>query len=134
MVCKLLQYLKDSLKKKKKIEKHLNCDICSHLPDRFSCSDRFLVYKFTCKYCNDFYIGETSRPFKCRYKEHNRSLNFNDEKSALSCHAKVMHSSLIFTIKSFDLDILSRWRTPVETRLAEARAIDHLRPQLNRKF
>ena len=109
-------------------------NVCSHLPDRFTCFDRFLVYKFTCNLCSNFYIGETSRAFKCRYNEHNRSLTNKDEKSALSCHAKAVHSSLEVTIKDFDLKILSHWKTPVETRLAESRAIDRYRPSLNRKF
>ena len=107
--------------------------MCDFLPTQLSCLDRFLVYKFTCKYCLDFYIGETSRPFKYRFKEHARSLNLKDDKSALSTNAKVVHSSVQLTIEDFDLHIVSRWKTPIETRLAEARAIDWFRPPLNRK-
>ena len=115
-------------------KKHENCDICKHLPKEFSCSDRFLVYKFTCKYCSDFYVGETSRPFSCRYKEHERSLKNKNLLSALSEHACQTHNRSDMTIQSFDLEILRHCMNPVATRLAEAQAISALGPQINRKF
>ena len=120
-------------KDKKYKEKHENCKICQHLPNKFSCEDRFLVYKFTCKYCSHFYIGETSRPFTFRYKEHERSINQKNLTSALAEHVHGVHSNRPFFITDFDIDILHRRRAPVETRLAEARAIKVHKPQLNRK-
>ena len=120
-------------KDKKHKEKHDNCRICDHLPNNFTCEDRFLVYKFTCKYCSHFYIGETSRPFSCRYKEHERSIKQKSLTSALAEHAHEAHNNRSIFITDFDLDILRRCRAPVETRLAEARAITVQRPQLNRK-
>ena len=81
------------------------------------------MYKFTCKYCSNFYIAETSRPFSHRCKEHERSLNQKNLFSALSEHARQAHTNLSVTLKDFDLDILRHCKSPVETRLAEARAI-----------
>jgi uncharacterized protein YaaR (DUF327 family) len=115
-------------------KKHENCTICDHLPESFNCNDRFLVYKFTCKYCLAFYIGETSRPFYNRYKEHERSLKNGNLISALSEHACKAHDRLNVTIRSFDLEILRQCRDAIEARLAEARAIRSHEPLLNRKF
>ena len=106
-------------------------EICDALPLQFFCFDRFLVYKFECKTCKNFYIGETSRPFHFRYKEHHKSsLQKKDLKSALAEHAILCPS---FIISDFKLSILSRCRSPVETRLTEARDIDFLRPEINRR-
>lgn len=48
-------------------------EICAELPNKFSCSDRYAVCKFTCMACIEFYIGQTSRTFKVRFKEHRMS-------------------------------------------------------------
>ena len=111
--------------------KHMNCDVCNQLPNNYMCSDRFLVYKFTCVVCNEFYIGQTSRSFTFRYKEHMSSLNKKDKKSALSQHSLEAHNNLENV--HFTLDILERCSSPLETRLREAKTIDLFRPSLNRK-
>ena len=113
--------------------KHDNCEVCFKLPDRFTCNDKFLVYEFTCKYCKNVYIGQTCRPFKARYNEHTRSLNSNNKISALSEHAMNTHHNNNASINDFQLNIIKRCKGPLETRLAEANAIDRFRPQLNRK-
>ena len=133
LVSKPSRFLKQCFNSKN-VRKHVNCSICEHLPNDFTCNDRLLVYKFTCKFCNEYYIGETSRPFAQRYKEHSRSLQNQDDKSALSCHLKSVHQDQLAKIADFDLEILARCQTPVATRLAEARLITNLRPKLNRKF
>jgi hypothetical protein len=119
--------------KNRNVSKHENCSTCDHLPVDFSCVDRFLVYKFQCQLCNQLYIGETSRPFHYRYKEHMRSLNIKDKKSALSQHALDIHKQANLTIADFSLSILYKCRSPVETRLTEARAISIYGPNINRK-
>jgi len=135
LISKPARSLKQIFKKHNdhKINKHENCAICEHLPEEFNCNDRFLVYQFTCKYCSDFYIGETSRPFYNRYKEHARSLNNGNFISALSEHASKAHKSTSPSIRSFDLEILRHCKNAVEARLAEARAITARGPPLNRK-
>ena len=45
-----------------------------------------------------------------------------------------MHPDSDMTIEKFDLDILRRCKNPVETRLAEARAITAQGPKINRQF
>ena len=111
--------------------KHDNCEVCRSLPTHFNCNDKFLVYKFTCKLCSQFYIGETCRPFKLRYSEHARSLKNKNKSSALAEHA-IQHRSAV-SILDFDLDVIGKYDSPLETRLAESVAIDRFRPSLNRK-
>ena len=119
----------------KKKEKHANCDICNRLPENNYCYERFVVYKITCKHCNNFYIGETCRPFHQRFNEHRRSLQSRDQKSALSDHVIEAHSDLAdVTPDDFLFTYLAKFRTPVETRISEARFIDLLQPSLNRRI
>ena len=82
--------------------------------------------------CNEFYIGETCRPFKMRYYEHSRSLASNNKNSALVEHAS-NHSDVTMTMNDFSLNIIQRCTDPLQTRLSEATAIDSYRPALNRK-
>ena len=132
VVSKPFKYLKDCLRKNEN-QKHENCSICKILPRGFKCDDRFLVYKFTCKFCNGDYIGETCRPFKERYSEHSRSIRFKNKTSALSDHAISEHKDTSITIDDFDLNIIKRCVNPLETRLSEVAAIERSRPSLNRK-
>ena len=116
-----------------KNSKHDHCTICHLLHENYNCSDRFIVYKFTCQTCHKFYIGETCRPFKQRFDEHNRSLQARDTKSALAEHMKSDHPSIVSDIQNFDLCVLASQRTSIETRIKEAQFIQKLRPQLNRR-
>ena len=52
---------------------------------------------------------------------------------ALSQHALSNHVNDNFDIFDFHLEIVSKCHSPVETRLAEVRAITNQRPQINRK-
>ena len=119
-----------SIKEKRR---HENCEVCAQLPITYSCSDRYIVYKFTCKACDERYIGETSRPLIVRYKEHRQSLVKENCVSALSEHALKKHAWNNPKIDRFALDVLAKCRTPVEARLTEATMIDTLRPEINRK-
>ena len=113
--------------------KHDHCLPCSFLPDKYTCNDRFIVYMFTCIVCKKSYIGETCRPFVQRFDEHKRSLKARDNKSALSEHLMKDHPDIISDLENFQLNVLAKLRTPVETRIKEAQMIDACRPQLNRK-
>ena len=42
--------LYSSLKTKNIKRKHNDCDICNVLPPKFTCTDRFVVYKFSCRH------------------------------------------------------------------------------------
>ena len=114
------------------MKKHAHCEVCVHLPDRFRCDDKYLVYKFTCKHCNEFYIGETCRPFNLRYSEHRGSITSKNKISALAEHT-THHRDVNMSITDFYLEILLKCTDPLQTRLSEATAIDRFRPALNRK-
>ena len=124
------QNLHQALKNKQEKKKHKNCFVCDLLPNKVKCTDRFLVYKFTCKCCQDFYIGQTSRPFKLRYNEHKRAVSNSCDSSALSEHCKKCNCS---QIDDFGLDIIGMCKDALNTRLTEARQIKQLNPKLNRK-
>ena len=111
-----------------------DCDICNVLPPRFICSDRFLVYQFSCRHCNDFYVGQTNRPFKFRYCEHSRAIKKFDRSSALTEHLQKHHAKLVNkSISDFKLQVIDKCADPVTTRVTEARYIRLLRPKINRK-
>jgi hypothetical protein len=133
LASKPAKYLKHCLGSQQINKKHDDCEVCSKLPESFKCDDRFLVYKFTCTYCNQFYIGETCRPFKLRYNEHRRNVGSRNKISALAEHAINCHSDRDMTIADFDLDIVKKCTDPLTTRLTEANTIDRQRPHLNRK-
>ena len=114
--------------------KHDHCLPCSYLPDKYTCNDRYLVYMFTCNRCKMNYIGETCRPFFQRFDEHKRSLKARDNKSALAEHLIKDHPDIDSDLQNFQLCVLAKLRTPVETRIKEAQFIDRLRPKLNRKL
>ena len=90
------------------------------------------MYQFTCQFCQQAYIGQTSRPFLARLKEHTSSLKAGNNNSALSEHAKYFHRRNM-TIKDFNLMILSKHNSPIESRITEARYIRTKNPGLNRK-
>ena len=115
------------------MDKHTGCEVCEKLTDKYSCIDRFLVYKFTCQICNQSYIGQTARTLKARFVEHKNSLNRGDDISALSMHASIAHSDVTLSMDSFDLEILHQGKTPLESRLIEIKMINLHKPYLNRK-
>ena len=134
LVCKPGPTLNQCLKKKRKTIKHSDCEVCRGLDDRYSCEDKCVVYKFTCTHCSLFYIGLSSRPFYLRYQEHKRSISLKNDNSALSQHSKEVHGLINMTIADFNIHILDKLNSPLETRLREAHFIQLLKPQLNRKM
>jgi hypothetical protein len=44
------------------------------------------VYQLTCTTCNKRYIGQTGRPFRTRFKEHERDFKHNTYKSNFARH------------------------------------------------
>ena len=116
-----------------KKKKHDNCFICANLSKNFACDDRFVVYKITCSLCQKAYIGETCRPFHTRLDEHRRSIAKRDQKSALADHIRLEHGNQSITLHDFSFDIIAKFSNPIETRIGEARMINVLRPELNRR-
>ena len=123
--------LYNALKFKQKVEKHESCLVCESLPNKMKCTDRFLVYKFTCHHCKDFYIGQTSRPFKHRFNEHKRAVDKgNVDSSAMAEHCLKCRPK---RLTDFDLEILDKCKDALDTRLTEARYIKQLIPKINRR-
>ena len=119
------------LRKKKKVFKHVNCTLCTKIPDNTNCERKGVIYKFTCKTCLAFYIGKTSRPFYLRFNEHSNSIKKKNSVSALSDHCKTCPTC--DSIDDFYIDFLAYCLDPVEATLIEARLIDSLNPSLNRR-
>lgn len=58
--------------------------ICDRLPEKYDiCDDRFVVYKLTRNICKKFSRCETCVPFRFQFDESWRSIDKNDNKSAL---------------------------------------------------
>ena len=94
---------------------------------------KFFLYKFTCNFCHDFYVGQSSRPFKLQFMEQSHSLKSNNTVSnALSAHKQTVCGSAN-SINDFSLDILDHCKNPLDTSLSEARFIESLMPRMNRK-
>ena len=109
------------------------CYVCKDIGPKYRCTDKHLVYKFTCLLCHEFYIGQTCRPFRYRVQEHERSLRNRDRKSALSEHNLTVHSDEVMTINNFNCTIMDKQRTAITTKMAEARCIALNMPKINRR-
>ena len=93
--------------------KHDNCDICNLLLDKFTCEDKYVVYEFKCKSCENSYIGQTCTPFHQRYKEHRHSVEVKNKTSALSEHILISHPSANPSMNNFTCSILKKlYATP----------------------
>ena len=84
-----------------------------------------LVYSFTCKECQNEYIGETARTLGTRFKEHTDGKHPN---SAIQEHiAKTGHQATIEDIK-----IISKEDKDFQRKIREAVTIHQRKPNLNR--
>ena len=110
-----------------------SCIICNILPKQFACNSKNLVYCFTCKSCNEQYIGYSAREFKFRYKEHASSINKSNSISALAHHNTTKHRGSSTNIDNFDISILKQCNDPINANLAEGIYINTLKPKINRK-
>ena len=114
------------------------CTICKQIRSNStgetfnSCTDRYVVYKYTCKICNQIYIGKTARPFKTRHQEHARSIKNKSKVSALSEHAQ-KHDEIDRNINLFNISFLKKENNSRDTTVAECKYIENLKPQINRK-
>ena len=54
------------------------------------------VYKIPCNDCDKFYLGETSRSFDVRLKEHKRAIQYFDNTNALAQHCMTSGHSIDF--------------------------------------
>ena len=103
---------------------------------RGDCTQRNVVYKLTCKQCQEdgrdaFYVGETMRPVRLRFNEHvrdatNRTVNTPFGDHFVSHHAQ--HDQLPTPL---DVGILYRARDCPDRKIAESILIRDQRPPLN---
>lgn len=61
-----------------------------------------MTYEIKCIQCNSVYVGETARSAYTRGKEHTKSLNNKEERSALWKHCKEKHNR---EVKQFRMDV-----------------------------
>jgi len=94
------------------------------------CMQKNVVYKLTCKTCDQFFIGSTIRKFHKRYHEHLNRKNQPINNHLLFCSTKdnSTNSKVPFTIKflTHDNDILN-------LKIREAFHIRQNKPSLNTK-
>ena len=110
-----------------------SCNICKNLQNKYSCNDRYIIYKYTCNLCHEFYVGRTCRKFNIRHKEHARSINNKNNSSALSEHLINEHSDEEGGINMYTVDFIGRRHNSRDTAITEAFYINKLQPSLNRK-
>jgi len=50
------------------------------------------VYQLECRTCNKVYTGQTGRPFRVRYGEHDDDFKYSNNKSTFAQHVNEGHS------------------------------------------
>ena len=102
------------------------------------CHIKNVVYKILCKECKKvhksyFYIGETSRPIRERYKEHLSNARLRTLGTALGEHVLDLHSELGHKQinSNFQIEILSRNRDVADNKIDESIKIRDQNPNLN---
>ena len=78
-----------------------DCPVCS-TGGKGPCDGEGVTYEIKCVQCNSVYVGETARSAYTRGKEHVKSLNNKEERSALWKHCKEKHNS---EVKQFRMDV-----------------------------
>ena len=101
------------------------CNICKQLDGSDSCTDRFVVYKYTRKTCGAFYVGKTARMFIKRHKEHQRAIQNKSLTSALSDHIMVTHrrEDVPQDIGTYTVSFVSNQKNTRDTAFMEALTI-----------
>ena len=107
-----------------------DCEICRKIGPKYMCTDKYVVYQYTCKTCRESYIGKTARPFKIRHREHTYAVRNKSLNNAISLHAN-LHQ--MYDIDNFDIEILSRKTNSRDITIEECRSIKLNKPKINRK-
>ncbi len=135
LINKSAPQLASILKKKQRtrLQHQNNCDICKLITNtKNTCQTRYVVYEFTCKLCDQKYVGQTARPFHYRFKEHRRSVNNRNETSALAEHNRKFHGGKL-NIEDFKIRFLDICNNPVDCKISEAKHIGSTHPKINRR-
>jgi hypothetical protein len=110
------------------------CNVCLLVGDKYSCTTKQVVYKYTCLGCQECYIGKTINSIKERHKQHKAAVMKSDiNKSALAEHMSKCHYAFDKDMEAYCLSILEVCKDNVDTLIREAWWINKLSPKLNRK-
>ena len=106
------------------------------IKNMFSVKDRtpvalksMVVYQFSCAGCNSRYIGETSRHFSTRIKEHTEAIK--------TCIFLSISTHLLYVRADTPLRALVFWILPATQlilKLKEALHINKIKPELNKQL
>ena len=110
-----------------------NCQICPKITtERTDCSKMYPLYKITCKLCNKFYVGESSRSLHHRLSEHLRYATKPDNASykneAMAVHYKDHHAG---QEPDLAFELLGTESNTILRKIYEAQLILSLKPEIN---
>ena len=119
----------------KSLSPSCSCSICEL---GIRCQLRHVIYDAECRHCNEHYIGVTTRPFEKRYNEHEASVRFANDKSALSTHLFENTDNRRAcpnpdpTVSGFTWKIVDRARSYKDSFIREGVLINSTQPSINR--
>jgi len=98
------------------------------------CHRKNIVYKFTCKKCEQLYIGMTNGCICFRHNQHKQAFNRKDRNNALVEHALKNHRNVRMDFNNdFKFEVLHKCTNNKLTAIRESLVIESLKPGLNRK-
>ena len=121
---------------------------CARLGSHDPCSRANVVYKATCKICQEFYLGGSARPIHFRAEEHEASVRYKNNTSALGQHRqthaprteadenrrpyeRVGKRDYKTFLELYDFELVDFGKDPLDTFIREGLLIKELRPKLN---
>ena len=134
------QEIKNIIKKKPK--NPCNCILCKN---GTNCTTSNIVYKATCKHCNEDYLGASGRPSGVIFREHGASIRKKDTRSSLSIHLKEKHPRNAprtrekgtaaldhkCLLNNYTMSIISKQKDQLATYLVEGLEIQKQNPKIN---
>ena len=110
------------------------CITCMSGAREGTCTQKNVVYRIRCRFCNCFYIGETERGVATRVKEHNADARNQVTNTIWGLHYRAHHRHIHLntTESAFSaVSIVAQESDRAKRRLREAVEIQHLKPQIN---
>ena len=95
-----------------------------------------MVYKATCKHCNESYLGATGRPGGQRYKEHAASVRRENDATSIGKHILEKHPQIdSYEVRDinnyYEFWILKYCKDTLEVFLSEDILIKTHKPTIN---
>ena len=97
------------------------------------CHRKNIVYKFTCKKCDELYIGMTNGCICFRHGQHKTAFNNKDKNNALVEHALKNHRNVRMVFDDYKFDVLHKCPNNKLTAIKESLSIETIKPKINRK-